>query len=64
MAAKRLNPDYAQISGLIRKGVFLQFKSECTLQERQMSEVLEEIIEKWLQEQKAKKDEDRAGKDT
>jgi len=55
MAAKRANPDYAQITGLIRKAIFLQFKSECTLQERQMSDVLDEIIEKWIKEQQAGK---------
>ena len=52
MTAKRLNPDYSQITGLIHKTVFLKFKAECTMQERQMSEVLEEIIEKWLEEKK------------
>ena len=55
MAAKRANPDYSQVTGLIHKSVFLKFKAECTMQERQMSQVLEEIIEKWLNEQKDKK---------
>ena len=51
MTPKRLNPDYSQITGLIHKTAFLKFKAECTMQERQMSEVLEEIIENWLEGQ-------------
>ena len=45
---KRENPDYLQISGYVPKGMGLQFKAACTLQELSQSEALEQAVRAWL----------------
>ncbi len=48
---KRRSEDYQQVSGYVRKNLAVKFKTYCKAKELEISEVLEEMIEKWLSEQ-------------
>ena len=48
---KRRSTDYQQVIGYVRKPLAVKFKTYCKAQELEISEVLEELIEKWLAEQ-------------
>ncbi len=47
-ASRRADPDFAQVSGYVKKDVALKFKAECTMQEVSQAEALEEAIQLWL----------------
>lgn len=49
-ASKRKDPDYQQVSGYIPKPLALKFKGFCTMEELEISEVLAELIGKWVAE--------------
>lgn len=51
-ASKSKNPDYIQISGYITRPRANKFKSLCKEKELEISEVLEDLIEKWIEENK------------
>ncbi len=45
---KRRSADYKQVTGYVRKQLAVKFKTICTSEEREISEVLEELIDKWV----------------
>lgn len=48
---KRAKPSYSQLNVQIPKDLKLQFKSLTTLTEQDMSEVVEKLIQSWVDEQ-------------
>lgn len=50
MLGKRKNPDYQQICFYLRKELGIKFKTICTAEELEQSEVLEGLVNKWIQE--------------
>ncbi len=50
MLGKRKNPDYQQICFYLRKESGIKFKTICTAEELEQSEILEELVNKWIQE--------------
>lgn len=49
-ASKRRDPEYQQVSGYVPKQLALKFKGFCTMDEREISEVLTELIAAWVEE--------------
>jgi hypothetical protein len=47
--------DIVELNGYIPRTLKREFKLACTAIDRTMSEVLTELVEKWLEEQKKKK---------
>lgn len=47
----KIPPNMAELNGYIEKDLKRRFKLACTAQDRSMSEVLSELIERWLEEQ-------------
>lgn len=54
-ASRRADPDFAQVSGYVRKDLALRFKATCTMEEVSQSEALEEAVELWLKTRDPKK---------
>jgi hypothetical protein len=52
-ASRRANPNFAQVSGYVKKEIALKFKATCTMAEISQSEAMEEALLMWL----AQKDE-------
>jgi hypothetical protein len=48
---RRRSADYRQVVGYVRKPLVVRFKTFCTAQEREISEVLEDLIDRWVTEQ-------------
>lgn len=53
-ASKRKDPEYQQVSGYIPKRLALKFKGFCTMEELEISEVLEKLIDEWVGETEKK----------
>jgi hypothetical protein len=49
--SKSKNADYIQVTGYIPRQKAIRFKAFCKAQEIEISEVLEKLIDKWLDEQ-------------
>jgi len=49
--SKSRNADYIQVSGYIPRQKAIKFKAFCKALEIEISEVLEELIDQWLDEQ-------------
>jgi hypothetical protein len=56
------SPDMAEINGYISKELKRKFKTVCAAADRSMSDVLIELIEGWIEEQEAQKNNPPAGK--
>ena len=52
--SRRNSKDYTQLSVYIRKNLATKFKTICTANDKEYSETLEEILEKWVEEQESK----------
>jgi hypothetical protein len=52
MTNKRLSKEYLQISGYVKKSIALRFRGTCKAKDLEISEVMEELIIKWLEENK------------
>ena len=50
MVDRRRSPDFSQITGYIPKPLATDFRVACTRLEVAQSDVIEELIRKWLQE--------------
>jgi D-ribose pyranose/furanose isomerase RbsD len=50
MVAKKGNPDYKQILAHVHKDVVLKFKVKLASEQKEQSEVIEELIKKWVAE--------------
>ncbi|MBD1996226.1 hypothetical protein H6G00_06280 [Leptolyngbya sp. FACHB-541] len=49
-ASRRADPDFAQVSGYVKKDLALKFKATCTMQEISQSEAIEQALEMWLKQ--------------
>ena len=50
-SGKRRSEEYQQVIGYVRKPLAVKFKTYCRAKEVEISEVLEELIQKWVEEQ-------------
>ncbi len=50
--SKRKSDDYSQVCGYIKKPLALRFRTVCKAKELEISTVMEELIEQWLEGQK------------
>jgi hypothetical protein len=46
---KRSNPEYTQVIGYIRKETYKQVRRELLDDEREFSELIQQLLEEWLQ---------------
>ena len=49
MVDRRKSDDYRQVTAFIRKDLYLKFKSSLALKEMFQNDVVEMLIEEWLQ---------------
>ena len=56
MVDRRKSEEYRQVSAYIPKDLYRKFKSALALKELPQNEVLEKLIEQWLQESNQKDD--------
>ncbi|MBG1258424.1 plasmid partition protein ParG [Nostoc commune] len=49
--SKSKNPEYIQVSGYISRQKAIKFRAYCKAKEIEISEVLEKLIDQWLEEQ-------------
>ena len=56
MVDRRKSEDYRQVSAYIPKDLYRRFKSALAFKELPQNEVLEKLIEQWLQESKQEND--------
>jgi hypothetical protein len=52
---KRSDPSYTQIFAFVPKSMAVKFRTLCAAKEIQQSEVIEEILSKWITEQEQNK---------
>ena len=57
LVTKRDDPNYAQVSGYIPKGLARKFKTLCTSEEISQSEALEVAVMMWLREKETSSEE-------
>lgn len=50
MVSKKGNPNYRQILAYVLKDTVVKFKIKLAAEEREQSEVIEELITKWIEE--------------
>ena len=55
MAAKRGNPDYSQMLIYVPKQIAVKFKTLCTANQVEQSEVMTNLMVKWIEEQEQNK---------
>ena len=53
MIMAKLPPNMTELSTYINKDLKLRFKLACTAKEKTMSEVMVDLIEQWLEQQKS-----------
>lgn len=52
---KRSDPNYTQIFAFVPKTMSVKFKTLCASKELQQSQVIEDILGKWIEEQEQNK---------